>query len=202
MAGQRPLVHGQDFGSSLPVDLLQASLLFPFVPSCLAQPSTYVRIISLLPSYARATGLVEAYFTNLSWYGSCIDREQVSNELLSMFYPKRRPLHPSCFHEEHLHDLGLLYALFAVGAVADLTQPVINSEAEHLEKLARCALGMRNIYEYGSLSACQAMVILSAYETFTDRKRSEGSAWSLLSCGLQIGLSVSLSALLYRMDAT
>ena len=163
MIGRRALIHGQDlFDSSLPDDLIRASLLFPFVPRCLAQPSTYVKLISLLPPYARTTGLIEAYFCNLSWYTGCIDREQVSDDLLPMFYPGRRPLDPSSFREEHLHSLGLLYALLATGSVADLTQNVINAEAEDLEKLARCALSMRSIHEYGSMEAAQAMVMLSA----------------------------------------
>lgn len=107
-----------------------------------------------------------------------------------MFYPHHRPIDPLLFRTEQLQDLGLLFALLALGAVADLTREVISGEAEDLEKLAKCALGMTS---FGSLSACQAMVMLGRYEVLTDRKENEEAGWALFACGCKIGLAVGFS---------
>ena len=173
--------------------------MFPFVPDYLCHPAIYAQLVARLPDYARMTAIVEAYFSNLSWFGGPIDRAQVSEELIPIFYPKRRPLRPEVFREDQLHDLALCFSLLVIGSVADLTQDAINFEAEELEKLARAALGLRSIFTYGTLEACQALILLGSYETCTRRKMSNESADKLMTFGLCVASSVSLSHSLLLM---
>lgn len=181
------------FDTALPPELVQASAMFPFVPDYLRQPFIYEQLVARLPAYARITALTEAYFSNLAWFTGPIIRAQVMDELIPLFYPNRRPLARSAFHEGQLHELALLFALLANGSVADLTQDVINPEAEELEKLARVALGLRSIFTNGSLAACQTLLLLGSYETFTRRKTTSESAGRLQTFGMCIASSVSVA---------
>jgi hypothetical protein len=79
----------------------------------------------------------------------------------------------------------------ALESVADLTQERVNPEGEDLRRLARCTLGLRRILEHGSFSACVTMVLLRAYETYTDRTENAHAAWKFMASGLEMAKSVS-----------
>ena len=111
-------------------------------------------------------------------------------DTIPLFYPNRRPIAPHLVDHEKLHDLALLFMLFACGSVADLTQSAINPEGERYQQLARAALGMRSFLDHGSLAACQALFLLGAYETHSGRKVSQESSWKCLSVSLTIAASV------------
>ena len=185
---QRPLTI---LNTALPSEVVQASAMFPFVPDYLRQPSIYEQLISRLPDYPRVTALIEAYFANLVWFVAPIDRPQMTEEVIPLFYPNRRPIAFSAFREENLHDLALLFSLLASGSVADLTQEAINFEAEELDKLSRAALGLRDMFKYGSVAACQTLLLLGSYETATRRKTSSEGAGKLMTFGVCVALSVS-----------
>lgn len=184
---RRPLV----FDSALPPEVVQASAMFPFVPKNLCQPFVYKQLVTRLPDYARVTALIEAYYSNFAWNAVPLDRLQVTEELIPLFYPNLRPITFSEFREENLHDLALLFSLLASGSVADLTQETINFEAEELDKLSRAALGLRDIFKYGSLAMCQALFLLGSYEAATRRKSSSEGASKLMVFGVCVALSVS-----------
>ena len=93
--------------------------------------------------------------------------------------------------ESMLHDLALLYAVFACGAVADLTQPAINPEAERYNHLARAAMGLRSLLDYGSFAACQSLIWMGSYEMYSGRKTSQESSWKLISIAMTLASSVS-----------
>ena len=95
------------------------------------------------------------------------------------------------FRPDMLPSLALLFAVFACGSAADWTQDIINEEAETFERLTRCALGLANIFEDGSLEACQALLLLSLYEMLTLRKFDKESDWRITAYALTVASSVS-----------
>lgn len=220
----------------LPPEVEHASALWPFAP---LHPHSHsnmstntntltMHIVSQLPPIDRATALVEAYFTNLAWFLGPIERVQVVDELLPLFYPslgaaggsRRKTTAASASTSasststsstsnnaetlSHListatdspHDLALLFTVFACGAVADLTQPPDNVEALRFNALSRATLGLYNLFEAGSLSACQAVFLNGSFEVYSGKRASQESAWKMFSLAMCLASSVSGSFLL------
>ncbi|KAI5118223.1 hypothetical protein M0805_000719 [Coniferiporia weirii] len=173
-------------------EIEQASAMWPFAPMCLPANLLAAQIIVQLPPIERAQALYEAYFTNLAWFLGPVSREQITEELMPVFYPRRRLLEPSALRPEQLHDLSLLLAVFACGAVADLTLSPQNTEATRYQQLARAALGLKNVFDGGSLAACQAIFILGSFETYSCRRPSQEVTWKMMSLGVSIAASIGL----------
>ena len=179
------------FSIGLPRELAQAGALWPFAPSYLSSADLNAQLLYQLPSLERANVLAEAYFTNFSWLRSPIDRDQVYSELIPLFYPPgdgqaQSTLGsrlPSTIVNEHQHDLALLFALFACGAVADLSQPPDNLEAARFGVLSRAALSLQSVFEEVSLSSCQALFLLGTHECQIGLG-SIDNAWKIVSLAL------------------
>lgn len=189
--------------NKLPESFAQAGAMWPFAPAYLSSPDLSAQLIDQLPSFERATSLVEAYFVNAAWMRSSLERPQVITELLPQFYPEHYPnLRGHCSFSsvpaenaaDRPHDLALLFALFACGAAADLTQGAQNEEAMRYNALSRTALGLQSIFDESSLSACQAVFLLGSFESHVGRGPTD-SPWKLISLALTIASSVCVSIL-------
>lgn len=149
-----------------------------------------------LPPLERTTALIEAYFTNLSWVVGPIYRAQVIEDLLPLFYPKNPRLTESQnvvdAAIESPHDLALFLAVLAVGAVADFTQSAENSEAIRYNKLSRAALGLRSVFDVGSLSGCQTILLYGCFELHSGKRASQESAWKMFRFGMCLSTTVSV----------
>ena len=94
-------------------------------------------------------------------------------------------------------DLGLLFMVFAMGAAADLTLTPSNQEGERYLHLGRAALTLRSVFEEHSLSAVQAIVLLSCYEVVSGRNNCLGKSntpdygWKMMSLAIRLSSSVS-----------
>ena len=202
--------EGTDDNCSLPPYMEQASTLWPFAPSHLTSPQLMIDIVKQLPPIERASALIEAYFTNLAWFLGPIGRSQVTAELIPLFYPLGRRndrtkagLSSDDSHNdksdilaaalEHPHDLALLLSVFASGAVADLTQAPDNAEGSRYHTLSLVTLGLQNIFEGGSLSACQAIFINGTYEVHCGKRTGQEKSWKMFSLAMSLGNSVSYS---------
>ncbi|KAH8110513.1 hypothetical protein DFH11DRAFT_1547404 [Phellopilus nigrolimitatus] len=212
-----------DVPSTLPKQATQLSRSFPFAPVNLPVDEIQALIEEKLPSYERASALVEAYLENLSWFMRPIDREQIMEELIPTIYKKRytsysinsnsctvsntnSPVSTASSSETpaessaqaHLqrhtdpHALALLLVVFAAGAVADMTLPPCNDEAELYYHLSRAAMSLKPVFEGASLQSVQAIVLIGAYDIFSCRKFSLDGAWKMLSFGLALAASIGL----------
>ena len=188
---------------TLPPHISHLSKTFPFTPLYLPVDQLQEIVEGMLPSYSRATALVEAYLQNLSWFFRPLDRGEIMEELIPIVYKRKHP--PS--HMEHavaspsdspggqprtdLHVLALLFAIFAVGAVADLTLPPWNDEAELYYHLARTALSLKPVFEGAGLHAVQAIALVGAYDLFACRKNELEGSWKIITFSLSLAASVS-----------
>lgn len=88
-------------------------------------------------------------------------------------------------------DLALLFAVFAFGAVADLTLLVDNAEVTRYNALARAALSLRNVFSGGSFIGCQAVCLLAVFQLYEGKPSSQENGWTMLSLGMSLASSVS-----------
>ncbi|KAL5485157.1 hypothetical protein ACEPAI_7799 [Sanghuangporus weigelae] len=175
-------------------EITHSSRSFPFAPLFLDQSeeSLLSQLISYLPPFERATALYEAFFRNLSWFASPVERSCFVSEIVPMFYPRRKPALPGNIHADHAHDLALLFALFACGAAGDLTQSPSNDEAVQYHTLAKAAMGVKSIMHGASLTGVQTLYLLGAYDIYTGQKKSQEDAWKMVTLGSCMAATIGL----------
>lgn len=146
-----------------------------------------------LPTFERASALIEAYLENLSWMLRPVDREQIWEELIPVVYRKKRVGSEDTSDETiptDPHILSLMLGVFAIGAFADMTQPPWNEEAELYYHLSRTAISLKPVFEGASLAAVQALATLVMFDVVACRKNSLEDTWKLTSLCLSLAASV------------
>ena len=177
-----------------PSGVAQKNNAFPFTPSYLSRAAHAAQVASHLPSYEQAVALVGVFFSSL-WMLVPIGRTSIEEDLFSQFYSNGRPVAPATVAVEQMHDLALLYAVLSCGSVAD-QDGTSSTDADRLQQLARTALGLRSVFDFGSLAACQTLFLLGCYEIYLGSKTSQESAWKLMGLGTSVAASVSPSSAL------
>ncbi|KAL5507683.1 hypothetical protein ACEPAH_5301 [Sanghuangporus vaninii] len=190
---------------TLPPYVSYLSKTFPFTPLYLPVPELQECIEEMLPPYSRATALVEAYLTNLSWFFRPVEREEIMEELIPIVYKRKRLPSVASFSgtspsdssggqaRTDPHALGLLLSIFAVGAVADMTLPPWNDEGELYYQLSRTTLSLKPVFEGAGLHAVEAIALLAAYNLFSCRRRGLEGTWKILSFSLSLAASIGLN---------
>ncbi|KAJ7140762.1 hypothetical protein C8R44DRAFT_846798 [Mycena epipterygia] len=141
-----------------------------------------VQLFLQLPPRPRAWELAELYFQNGCWSGTSIMRDELF-ELLSQVYGPA-----SC----SLHQMAVIYGVFALGALVDLALPPYNTESECYFDLGRAALSVRSVFEHPSTAAIQALVLVSVFYSHGGPRFSMESAWSTISLASNISQNMGL----------
>ncbi|KAJ7090790.1 hypothetical protein B0H15DRAFT_836909 [Mycena belliarum] len=144
-----------------------------------------------LPSKPRAWQLCEVYFENGCWSGTPIMRAEFV-ELLSRVYGGLGTPDPSACS---LHEMAVLYGVFALGALVDLTLAPYNAECEYYFDLCQAALSVHSIFDSPSPATIQALVLVSIFHSDGGPRFSMNGAWSIIclasslcqNMGLHIG---------------
>lgn len=197
----------------LPPEITHLTCSFPFSPVHDPKDKILATLESHLPSYDRATALVEAYLQHISFFFRPVKREQIMEELLPKFYQRRgdagaerTPVARGAVHSPSSaatrvtrdgspdiveHQLALLLAVFACGAAGDLTLDACNEEGETYRQLARSALSLHSVFEGTSLATVQAVALIGAYDFHSASAQTIESAFKLLSLAHCLGVTVS-----------
>ena len=140
--------------------------------------------------------MIESFLRLEGWISLPIDREQIHDVLLPMFYPSDERIAPHLVKEDNLDDLALLFVIFAIGCDANIMLLGAPSEqCEQYKSLSRAALGGRGLLEEGTLSVVQTLVLLGNFEMYSWRPYAPEKAWKLKAIALFIGSSVCASSL-------
>lgn len=171
----------------------QASILWPFTSASLSTPSCAKQLVAHLPTFERASALIETYYIQFAWLRCPVDRTQVTLELIPLFYPRWSSTQAdnAALALKYPHELAILFALFSLGALIDLTLTMDNAESARYYMLARAALGLRNIFDHTTVSTCQAVYLLSTYSLHAAHGLKQESSWRMASLGASLASSVS-----------
>ncbi|KAJ7502643.1 hypothetical protein B0H11DRAFT_1989462 [Mycena galericulata] len=141
-----------------------------------------VQLSLRLPARSRAWELCEVYFQNGCWSGTPIMREELV-ELLSQVYGSfdspqfsSRPLQPPC----SVHQMAVLYGVFALGSLVDLTLPPYNLESEFYFDVARAALSIVSVFDHPTIATVQSLVLISVFLSHGGPRFSMEGAWSTI----------------------
>ena len=119
------------------------------------------------------------------------------DELLPIYYSNGPP--KATDDNNSAHDLALLFLVFAVGALVDLTQDPANKEAEHYHQIARAAICLQPVLEKPSLVTIQAIHMLSIYNAMSGNELSAKetetnmeTTWSMIVLAAHLSQTVCL----------
>ncbi|KAH7916204.1 fungal-specific transcription factor domain-containing protein [Hygrophoropsis aurantiaca] len=157
----------------------------------------------LLPSYPRATTLLETYIEQAAWIFRPIRRDELINDILTPIYAAAKARADDSAEpkpEIPPHMLSVLYLVFAHGALMDLTLPPHNSEAENYFQLGRLALSLRSVFDVPTTYTLQALALMGYYHSNGGRRYTIDAAWSALSIANKLGQSVNRDPARFGMD--
>ncbi|KZT29531.1 hypothetical protein NEOLEDRAFT_1056777 [Neolentinus lepideus HHB14362 ss-1] len=159
-----------------------------------------------LPPQMRAWALCEAYFEHAQWFLSAVSRNEVVNDYMAPIYKiykeRGRPKYsPNDNSEANPHRLGVLYFIFALGALMDMTLPPANAEAEKYFRLGRAAMSLRSLMDAPLLETVQGVAMMSAYHHMSGTKASLDSAWSLTALSVKLAQSVNRDCARWGLDS-
>jgi len=151
-------------------------------------------LLDLLPEYPRATTLCETYLENSAWVFRPITREELIDETLVPVYAfaqGRKKDVSEVKREPSPHTLGVLYMVFAHGALTDLTLPPYNTEAENYFHLGRLAVSLQPVYDLPTIQTLQALCLMAFYYANHGRQPTLDCVWSILALANKLAQSVS-----------
>ncbi|KAF8510391.1 fungal-specific transcription factor domain-containing protein [Gautieria morchelliformis] len=148
-------------------------------------------MLSYLPPTTKAWSLCEIYFEHAAWLCHPIARDQFINEIFGPVYNPPPSTangdHPQTQGRPESYEVALLFMVFSLATLLDLTLPPNNVEAEFYHQLARAGLSCDPILVEPTVPAIQTLILMSFYHWLGNRKHSEQVSWAIL--GLLVNLS-------------
>ncbi|KAF8239589.1 hypothetical protein L208DRAFT_1420701 [Tricholoma matsutake] len=161
-------------------------------------------ILNHLPPQPRAWSLYETYMEHASWIFQPLRREEMIDEILSPVYKAMKDKQtnsPSAIESISPHKLAVLFLIFTLGALVDLTLDPYNTESETYYHLSCACLSLRSIFDSPEIATVQAVVLMAACHAEGGRKHTMDSAWALMSVGAKLAQSVNRDGARFGMDA-
>ncbi|KAJ7457889.1 hypothetical protein FB451DRAFT_1274505 [Mycena latifolia] len=180
--------------ASLPPDIAEIGDVFPSGRPLAAKVE---RIRTLLPSYARATDLCNAYLSLGALFFRPIKRDELLGPLLQSIYAPEGEANAESSAEPHA--LATLFFVLALGALFDLRLPPYNAEAERFYGAGRAALGLRAVYDSPRVDTVRAIGLMATYHSHAGKNYSRDSAWCVMSIAAKLAQSVDRDSARWHM---
>ncbi|KAG6891283.1 hypothetical protein C0992_009475 [Termitomyces sp. T32_za158] len=178
-------------------EISQLSSSFPFTAPTSSEK--YERALDVLfgylPSQPRAWSLCETYMEHASWAFRPMKRDEIIDETLSPIYKSMKERRSTDSPGPHIifpHKLAVLFLVFALGALVDLTLEPYNVESDTYYHLSRACLSLRSIFESPEITTVQAVVLMASYHGLGGKRYTTDSVWSLTSLGCKLAQSIGL----------
>ncbi|KAA1468740.1 hypothetical protein DENSPDRAFT_834151 [Dentipellis sp. KUC8613] len=170
----------------LPTDIPWLAHAFPF-NTTRSSDSIRGSLLGLLPNASKARQLADIYFQHAAWMYTPIDQREFHDSIFLRIYD------PHVVTPEHdpiaSHRLAVLYMILALGALLDLEKPANSYDATQYFQLGRAALALDSVFEEQSITAIQALVIMSHYMFLSD---IDGPRWALMGLVVKLAHSCGL----------
>ncbi|OJT02942.1 hypothetical protein TRAPUB_6481 [Trametes pubescens] len=181
---------------SFEAELANVAIAFPLAIVDEGTDALLEKLEAHLPPQPRAWALCETYLEHTTWWCRPVKRDELIDDILVPIYncmkdPQKNAYHRDAGDEDGRcpHLLAVLYFVFAVGALLDLTLQPCSAEAELYYRLGRSALSLRSVFDSPELETVQALVIMTKYHSLCTQRYSLESAWRISSLASKIGQS-------------
>jgi len=179
---------------------MRFSYAFPFTPMG-PKEDVFVLLRNHLPPWEIAVSICETYLENASWLFRSVSRQQLMEEMLPAIYKKRPVVSPDDY--DGAHGLALLFSIFSVGRIVDISisHTAAEQEGEHFNQLAMAALCLQPLLEKPSLVTIQSLHVASIYNAMCGCEVSSGESsmettWSLIAVASYLAQTVSFTIIL------
>ncbi|KAJ7283756.1 fungal-specific transcription factor domain-containing protein [Mycena rebaudengoi] len=185
-----------DLFPPLSMEIARLSNSFPF--SSGGPPGRALDLLfEYLPEQPRAWSLCETYMEQCAWQFRPINREELIDDLLTPCYKslrERRNWNSDADfpHTVSPHKIAVLFMLFALGALVDLTLDPNSIESDHYYHASRAALALRSVFDSPEMATVQAVLLMSSYHQIGAREYTMESSWSLICLGSKLAQSLGL----------
>lgn len=194
---------------SIEAELANVAIAFPLAIVDEGTDALLEKLEAHLPPQPRAWALCETYLEHTTWWCRPVKRDELIDDILVPIYnclkdPQKNAYHRDADDEDGRcpHLLAVLYFVFAVGALLDLTLQPCSAEAELYYRLGRSALSLRSVFDSPELETVQALVIMTKYHSLCTQRYSLESAWRISSLASKIGQSVRGCSYMRRRERT
>ncbi|KAF9445881.1 hypothetical protein P691DRAFT_674729 [Macrolepiota fuliginosa MF-IS2] len=160
-------------------------------------------LLQYLPSSAIAYELRTIYYSHAAWMYNPVSIETFDVEVYSKFYGSEvgGSLLPG--DESLAHKLALIFMVFAIGSLMDVTLPAYSLDAGQFHQLARAALFHISILDSPNLYAVQALFLISYYLFLADRPGSTSETrWHITGMAAKVVQSVNRDSDHWNFDLT
>ncbi|KAF9263504.1 hypothetical protein L218DRAFT_927132 [Marasmius fiardii PR-910] len=174
-------------------EVIQLSSLFPITFD--EDPERTLKLLySQLPQRPRAWSLCETYLEHVSWQFSPIRRSEIVHDILTPIYRNLEQLRSSdeLYTAISPHKLAVLFIIFSLGALADLTLEPFSIEAENYFQFGRAAMTLHPLFDSQELATIQALALMANYHNMAGRRYTLDSAWCITSFGCKVAQSIGL----------
>ncbi|EIN06066.1 hypothetical protein PUNSTDRAFT_54365 [Punctularia strigosozonata HHB-11173 SS5] len=147
-----------------------------------------------LPPAARAAELRDVYYTYAAWMYHPLPMDQFNEEIYLTFYGMSGGVVGGGDGAEDprvAHRLSIMFMVLAIGSLMDPREAPFNVEAEKFHQLARAALFQSNIVDDPTISAVQALYMMTYYFFLADRHGvASGSRFAIMGLAIKLAQSV------------
>ncbi|KAG6330355.1 hypothetical protein ID866_8734, partial [Astraeus odoratus] len=177
----------------LPPAILERSGALPLVPSAdqsVESDGALLRYIFWkLPVPSMAQTLARIYFRLGAWMYNPISQQDFEEDVFKYFYGE--DAHPPMEDPTTAHKLSLMFMILAIGSLMDTQIAAYNIDATKYYHLARAALFQSSLFENPTISAVQALFLMTFYLFLSDRHGSNsGTRWVIMGTAIKIAQSV------------
>ncbi|KAK7061133.1 hypothetical protein VNI00_000869 [Paramarasmius palmivorus] len=178
--------------SVLPIQILNRASALPM--SATITPDT--EAVSLqtlhwyLPSAQRAAELREIYYRYAAWMYNPVSQEVFDYEIFDHFYGQQQPYGDD---PQLAHRLSVLFMVLAIGSLMDRSLPPYNLDAEKYHQLAKAALHQNCFLDAPTISAVQALFLMTYYLFIADRHGTgNGARWATMGLAVKLSQSTAI----------
>lgn len=175
-------------------EIIQLSTSFPFGADI--NPDAALDVLySYLPERPRAWALCETYLEQAAWTFTPIKRDEIINDILAPTYrtfKAKQTGEATGLSSVSPHKLAVLYLIFALGTLVDLTLPPYSKDAEKYYHLSRACLSLRSIFDSPEVATVQTIILMASYHGMAGKRYTMDSAWAITSLGAKVAQSLGL----------
>ncbi|KAL0060885.1 hypothetical protein AAF712_012349 [Marasmius tenuissimus] len=179
--------------SVLPAQILNRAAALPISATVRPEPETVTlqALYWYLPAAERAAELRIIYYRYAAWMYNPISQDVFDLEIYTQFYGQQ----PQASGEDPQlpHRLSVMFMILAIGSLMDGSLPSYNVDAEKYHQLARAALFQNPFLDSPTISAVQALFLMTYYLFIADRHGTgSGDRWAIMGLAVKLAQSIGL----------
>ncbi|KAK0230819.1 hypothetical protein IW262DRAFT_1261635 [Armillaria fumosa] len=201
------MTSAEDDYPPIPLEVARLSNSFPFTADgSVNWEKALDTLIDHLPERPRAWALCETYLEHASWSFRPIQRDEIVDDILTPAYrcaKERKNGAVTAAQTISSHKLAVLFILFAIGSLVDLTLEPYNYDSEHYYHLSRAALSLRSLFDSPEIATVQAVVLIASYHGMGGQRYTMDSTWNIMSLGAKLAQTkiTDRDSARWKMDA-